>query len=400
MDAAYDVVIAGGGPVGALLALALRESPLAVLSVDSAEAGTGTGAVAERPIALSHGSRLLLERCGVFQRIPSTAISTIHVSQRAGFGHTLIRADDYALPALGYVADYSAIRAAMIGEAQGTPLKGRIAAWSQAPGGSSGAPGGLAVRVELPDASERSVQARLLVLADGSAASAIRDASTGASKAGATRVRDYAQSALVAQVRAETPHRNTAYERFTAEGPLALLPNNEGYALVWCTRREAAPELLEMGEPAFLDRLGAAFGQRLGKFVACGTRHSFPLALRYLDSNATPRVIAIGNAAQTLHPVAGQGLNLGLRDAWELAASMRNQAGTLDQPEFASHFMRQRRADRRAEIGLTDTLVRVFSQPNTLLGALRGAALLAIDTLPPARRLLARAMMYGLRAGR
>lgn len=378
METSYDVVIAGGGPVGALLALALRESPLAVLHVDSA--GTGTGAGAERPIALSQGSRLLLERCGVFPRIPSTPITTIHVSQRGSFGRTLIRAEDYALPALGYVADYSAIRAAMISEAQGAPLTGRIAAWSEAPAG-------LSVSLTVPGHDERGVQARLLVLADGSAADA-------------SRMRDYAQDALVTQVQAETPHRNIAYERFTPEGPLALLPNNEGYALVWCTSREAAPELLEMDEQTFLVRLGAAFGKRLGKFTACGARHGFALALRYQDTDATPRVIAIGNAAQTLHPVAGQGLNLGLRDAWELAASILSQSGALDQPEFTSQFMRQRRADRRAEIGLTDALVRVFSLPNGLLGAARGAALLAIDTLPPARRLLARTMMYGMRAGR
>jgi 2-octaprenyl-6-methoxyphenol hydroxylase len=388
IDASYDVVIAGGGPVGALLALALGESPLAVLHVDSAEPGV------ERPIALSHGSRLLLERCGVFQRIPSTPIATIHVSQRSGFGRALLRAGDYALPALGYVADYTAIRAAMASEMKGSPRTGRITA-------SAAAPGGLSVSLTLPDGGERSVRTRLLVRADGSAAAATRVGSTkdDAASAGTSRVRDYAQNAVVTQVQAQILHRNIAYERFTPEGPLALLPNNTGYALVWCTHRDSAADLLNMGEQDFLARLGAAFGTRLGKFVACGERHAFPLALRYLNAKTTPRVIAIGNAAQTLHPVAGQGLNLGLRDAWELAASILNQHSVLDQPEFAANFLRQRRADRRAEIGLTDSLVRVFSHSNPLLGAARGAALLAFDTLPEARRLLARAMMYGLRSG-
>ncbi len=400
MDSSYDVVIAGGGPVGALLALALGESPLSLLHVDSAEAGTGTragigtGAGAERPIALSHGSRLLLDRYGVFRRIHNTPILTIHVSQRGGFGRTLMRADDYALPALGYVAAYSAIRAAMAGESKSAPLIGRVTAWSDAPAG-------LSVSLQLPDAGHREVQTRLLVLADGGA-SEMRASSPpkGAASAGVSRIRDYAQSALVAQVQAEKPHRNTAYERFTPQGPLALLPNDEGYAMVWCTRAEEALELREMGDRAFLDRLGARFGARLGKFVACSKRQSFPLALRYLTAGTAPRVIAIGNAAQTLHPVGGQGMNLGLRDAWELAASILKRLSVLDQPDFSAGFMAQRSADRRAEISLTDSLVRVFSHPDRLVGAARGAALMAIDTLPRARRLLAAAMMYGLRSGR
>lgn len=386
METSFDLVIAGGGPVGALLALALGDTPFAVLHVDSAEQG------AERPIALSQGSRLLLERCGVFHNIPSTAISIIHVSQRAGFGRTLLRAKDYALPALGYVANYSAIRAAIAGKVKAAPLVGRITAWDQAPGG-------LAVILKLPDGEERSIKTRLLVLADGSPPE-MRGTFGDAAPARNSRVCDYGQSALVAQVRAEIPHRNIAYERFTPQGPLALLPNNEGHALVWCTNPEEAQNLRTTDTQDFLARLGEAFGMRLGRFVDCGERHCFALALRYQSGRSVPRVIAVGNAAQTLHPVGGQGMNLGLRDAWELAAAILKAGHQLDQPEFASAFVRQRRADRRAEISLTDALVRVFSQPNHFLGAARGAALLAIDALPQARRVLADAMMYGLRTGR
>ena len=384
----YDLVIAGGGPVGAFLSLALEGSPLSVLHVDRAHDA------ADRPIALSHGSRLLLERCGVFRHIGHTPIATIHVSQHSGFGRTLIRAADHSLPALGYVAGQNGIRHAIAGQVKSPPVRGRVASWSQSEPQSE-KQAGLSVAVELPQDGPRSVRARLLVLADGGGPHSQGDADDAG-----IRVKDYVQSAVVAQVKTEIPHRNIAYERFTAEGPLALLPNKDGYALVWCAHRETARGLCAAGEKDFLARLGAAFGGRLGKFLACSERSSFPLVLRHLASEATPRVIAIGNAAQSLHPVAGQGLNLGLRDAWELATAIRDHAGAIDQTQFAARFARQRRADRRAEIGLTDTLVRVFSRPGTLLGMARGAALLAIDTLPPARRLLAHAMMYGLRAGR
>ena len=389
MDTSVDVLIAGGGPVGAFLALCLRDAPLSVLHVDGLEAG------AQRPIALSHGSRLLLAKQGVFDRIANTPIQTIHVSQRGAFGRALIKAEEHGLPALGYVADYGSIRAAMSEKI--APSIGQVTGWSLEAGH-------VAVRVSDQQGLMQDVHARLLVQADGA---------TGITSSGdavnfdSTITRDYAQCAIVTQVRTDAPHRNTAYERFTSEGPLALLPNDgeflsvqDGFALVWCVGRDTAPGLLEMNQKSFLARLGESFGSRLGGFVSVGHRRSFPLSLRYLNKNPGERVVAIGNAAQSLHPVAGQGLNLGLRDAWELAAALLDPDASISQAEFGDSFMRRRRVDRRLEIGLTDSLVRIFSRPEPWLGALRGAALLAIDTCPPARRLLANTMMYGLRSNR
>ncbi|MSQ51695.1 MAG: hypothetical protein EXR28_07390 [Betaproteobacteria bacterium] len=382
MDRSVDVLIAGGGPVGAFLALCLREASLSVLHVDN------LGAVAQRPIALSHGSRLLLANQGVFDRIANTPIQTIHVSQRGAFGRALISAEEHGLPALGYVADYAQIRAAMSEKI--APSIGQVAGWSiQAER--------VAVRVADRQGLMQDFHARLLVLADGATGIISPD---NAVHFNSSTTRDYAQCAIVAQVRTDAPHRNTAYERFTSEGPLALLPNGDGFALVWCVGRDTAPGLLEMNQKSFLARLGESFGSRLGNFIEDDHRRSFPLSLRYLTQNPGPRVLAIGNAAQSLHPVAGQGLNLGLRDAWELATAILVREASISQAEFGEAFMRQRRADRRLEIGLTDSLVRIFSRPDPLLGALRGAALLAIDTFPPARRLLARTMMYGLRSNR
>lgn len=381
MSNPVDVVIAGGGPVGAFAALCLRDSPLSVLHVDSPEADAG-----ERPIALAHGSRQLLEARDVFRRIPNTPIRTIHVSQRGAFGRVLLEAGEHGVPALGYVADYSAIRSAIAESPAALP--GHVTGWTLADGH-------VTVHASDQHGVMQDIHARLLVLADGTG----RIARLGSPEAADTSViRDYGQSAIVAQVRTEVPHCNTAYERFTAEGPLALLPNGDGFALVWCVAKSTAPALLDMDNPSFLSRLGAMFGLRLGKFVDAGQRSSFPLSLRYLKRDFGSRIVAIGNAAQSLHPVAGQGLNLGLRDAWELAAALR-ECGDGNIPEgFGEGFMRQRGADRRLEIGLTDSLVRIFSRPGLAPGVLRGMALLAVDTLPPARRLLAQTMMYGLRS--
>ena len=235
----------------------------------------------------------------------------------------------------------------------------------------------------------REVPARLLVLADGGRA------------AGDDLVmRDYGQTAIVAQVRTEIAHRGIAWERFTADGPLALLPFADGkLALVWTVSAARAPGLLEASGERFLAALAARFGARLGRFDDAGPRSSFPLRLWYRRSNTPgPRVVAIGNAAQTLHPVAGQGLNLGLRDAAELASLVaRCDRSAVGEAPFLAAFRAARRVDRLAAIGVTDFLVNVFSNASPLFRAARGAGLVALDLVPPARRLFARRMMLGAR---
>jgi 2-octaprenyl-6-methoxyphenol hydroxylase len=226
----------------------------------------------------------------------------------------------------------------------------------------------------------------LLVLDDGGAL------------APAEHAREYGQQALVADVYPERPHGNTAWERFTGEGPIALLPFGERSALIWTAHTATVRRLLALGDSDFLLALRDAFGARLGAFERVGPRRAFALALRYREAHPAPHVIVIGNAAQTLHPVAGQGLNLGLRDAWELAELLlgvpREDIGSAP---FAAAYLRRRAADRRAGIVITDSLVRLFSNESTLLAGARGAGLAALDLLPPARRFLARRMMFGTR---
>jgi 2-octaprenyl-6-methoxyphenol hydroxylase len=366
---AVDIVIAGGGPVGCALAAALSASKLAVARVGAESAAP------DRPIALSHGSRLILERLGAWERIASTPIEAVHVSQRGVLGRTFMTAREHGLPALGYVASYSTLLAPLAAAAPAAG--GALADWS-ADGD------GVRVRVQ-GRASE--MRARLLVLADGGGAVPMDHA------------REYGQEALVAEVRTERPHRGIAWERFTTEGPIALLPFGERVALVWTARATSIRGLLRLTESEFLAALRRSFGGKLGAFTSAGPRSAFPLALRYRSASAGPHVIVIGNAAQTLHPVAGQGLNLGLRDAWELAELLLDAAKqAAGGAELVSRFLRRREADRRAGIIVTDSLVRLFSNDWPALGAARGAGLLALDLLPGARRFLARRMMFGMRA--
>ena len=388
-----DILIAGGGPVGAALALALEGSGQRVLLAEARSAATfesrsaaafglpGTAAAARdaRAIALSYASRLLLERVHAWPALPVTPIETIHVSQQGGFGRTLINAADCGVPALGYVANYDDLQRSLLA----------------VPCGAERLFGASVVKFDGSEAvlqtqqGERVLAPRLTVFADGAR---IAD-----EQAAPVYSKDYRQTALLAWVRTEQAHRGRAWERFTPAGPLALLPHGAGYALVWTGTPERSAQLAALDTPAFLAELHAAFGDRLGAFIEAGERSAFPLALRYRRAESRPRSLAVGNAAQTLHPVAGQGFNLGLRDAWELAR-LAQDAPDPGSEAFIAGYRRARALDRRAGIRFTDGLVGLFSNSRALLTLGRGAGLLALDLLPFARRFVARRMIYGARA--
>jgi 2-octaprenyl-6-methoxyphenol hydroxylase len=255
-----DVLVAGGGPVGATLALALRDSGRTVVLVEPQAKPSGP----LRPVALSHGSRLVLERVGAFDRIAATPIEAIHVSQAGGFGRTLIDREDHDLPALGYVTDVSQVATVLLAAAERERVTGRVAAW-RAEGER------VNITVDCGDAS-RGIATRLLVLADG-----------GQLAGDDLAMRDYGQTAIVATVRTELVHRGKAWERFTPEGPLALLPFGGTadaphyiYALVWTVRAAEAPRLVALPDDRFLATLGERFGRRLGRFLEAGPRASYP----------------------------------------------------------------------------------------------------------------------------
>ena len=378
----YGVLIVGGGPVGAAAALSLRGAGLAVGLV---EARAPQAVQADpRPIALSHGSRLILERLGVWEQLaPATPIERIHVSQRGGFGRVELNANEAGLPALGYVLDYGRLATTLAGALEAQEGCHLVRAAVNAL--ESGSDAALA-RFDVVTGPGQAT-ARLLAVADGGALAAAR-----------ARTRDYRQAVVTTRVACGIPHQNVAYERFTPEGPLALLPMGDKLALVWTTTPQQAQLLCELSEVAFLERLQGAFGNRLGAFSEPGARSRYPLALKVTDRVAEPRIIALGNAAQTLHPVAGQGLNLGLRDAWELAVTVRGcDRGEIGGAAHLGAYQARRRLDRRGAIVFTDGLVRLFSNDFAPFKFARGLGLAALGAVPPVKDFVVRRMTFGTR---
>ncbi|WP_454720043.1 MULTISPECIES: UbiH/UbiF/VisC/COQ6 family ubiquinone biosynthesis hydroxylase [Cupriavidus] len=401
MDA--DIAIVGAGPVGLSLAcLLLRTSPWRVALIDAAT--PARAARDPRAIALSHGSRQLLGQIGAWPRAV-TPIEHIHVSQRGRFGHVRLHHDDYAVPALGYVVRY--------GELCGALERALAAAVQSAPHGQARLlraydthidhteqhddPAGL-VRLSghAHEQQPAAFTARLAVQAEGGLFHQQADKAT--PRGGPVLRRDYGQTAIIAHVICSRPQPGWAWERFTEEGPLALLPYEEqhgepGYALVWCCPPEQAARRLALPDAEFLAELEQAFGARMGRFTAIGKRHAFPLGLNAAPVTVHGRVVAVGNAAQTLHPVAGQGLNLGLRDVFALGAELRAGCG----PQALQAFASRQRLDRAVTIGVTDLLPRLFGVSYPLAAHARGASLAALACLGPLKDALARQMMYGMR---
>ena len=374
----FDLAICGAGPVGMALAALLvqrgtRAAGIALLDAKSLEQARRD----PRTIALSHGSRQILEEAGAWP-VAATPIHQIHVSRRGQFGRSLMDRSEHGVEALGYVARYGAVVSALADVCE------RLGVTSLRPAlvTASGEDGdGVSVQIDQAGAAS-SLRASLLVQAEGGLFGQQPERAVS---------RDYGQSAIIAHVRSSAPVAHRAYERFTDEGPLALLPQDDGYALVWCVPPTRAEQLLALDDAAFLARLGAAFGSRLGRFTHATARLAYPLGLN-AQAGGTARTVAIGNAAQTLHPVAGQGLNLGLRDAAVLARVLAQDSSPAGLERYAS----LRQADRGLTVRVTDTMARIFTG-NAPTQGLLGLALGLLDVVSPARRSLAQLMMYGRR---
>ncbi len=377
-----DVAIVGGGPVGAALALALQGNDLNVVLLEARESETNT--TDPRSLALSYGTRLLLQRLGAWNSITDvTGIKVIEVTQKHSLGRTILRADELGVPDMGYVLPYTALHAALqraLHHADVTCMYG--AAVTELHSSHDDV-----VLTYQYQGRERTLTAKLAVVAEGGKL---------LEHSHPPQVTDYGQSGIIAHVTTSQGGNSVAFEHFTPQGPMALLPYLGGYELVLTAPHAKAQEMLTWDDATFLHYLQGHFGDRVGTFTGVGKRNCYPLRLRRAPDLTFPRTVLIGNAAQTLHPVAGQGFNMGIRDAWELAqVILDSEREDIGSAAMCADYRKSRRIDRNAGIRFTDGLVRLFSNDLPLLGHVRSAALALLDRIPPAKKFVAKRMMFG-----
>lgn len=383
-----DVAIVGGGLVGASLALALAQLDLEVALLEAHPfAVAGQPSFDDRTTAISNGSRRIFDAIGVWPLVEREAmpIKRIHISDQGRFGFARIDAREQNIAALGFVLTNRVMGAALWQRLEQTSVKAKVKVLAPAKVTAINVEGDhRVVRFESAEQSQALV-AKLVVAADGARSTARESAGIGAD------TWDYGQVALVANIHTQKFHDHVAYERFTPHGPIAILPLSEARSgLIWTMSPTLAAEVEKLSDAQFIARLQDEFGFRLGRITRVGTRHSYPLALTRADEYVAERLAVVGNAAQALHPIAGQGFNLGLRDAVSLAevlADARGQAGAFDAGD-GLHLQRYREwrgNDRGKIVGFTDGLVRLFTQPFGPAKLLRDAGLLAFDLLPSAK---------------
>jgi 2-octaprenyl-6-methoxyphenol hydroxylase len=374
----YDVAIVGGGMVGASLAVALEGLGVRTALIEAVpHDAAAQPSFDERTTALSNGSRRILETLGVWQELAcaATRIAKIHVSDQGHFGFARIDATELGRDALGYVVPNRAL---------GTALWSRLARRPDLDVFCPARVTAIDLRedaVELGIAPDRILRTRLVVAADGIESMVRKAFGVG------VEARDYVQAAIITTVLPGKFHEHVAYERFTPSGPLALLPIADGRCALVLTLSPAAAEVaMGWSDEEFLVAVQARFGWRLGRLLKVGGRRAYPLSLSRAERSSAGRCVLVGNAAQALHPVAGMGFNLGLRDVASLAELIAEGRGELD--TVAAAYDVWRAPDRREVIAFTDGLVRVFASPFGPVRRLRNLGLLAFDLLPPAKAAL------------
>lgn len=387
MQSHVDVLIVGGGPAGSSLALALQGAGLDVVVLEAQQ--DVTDIEDPRALALSYGTRLILQQLDAWRRVrAATPIETVHVSQRGGFGRTLLTAAESRLPALGYVVDYPDLEAALhakVVEAKLAYLAGATVTALRTESDSAQAEFDF-------EGQSHQVRARLLVLADGGRCLNLLPEMH-------QSVKDYHQCAVLARVKSERPNRHTAYERFTPWGPIALLPSGDGWALVWTASTEEAGELMALDDKEFLDRLHDRFGDRVGRFVSTGKPASWPLYLKQTRPVTNQHLAVIGNAAQILHPFAGQGFNLAVRDSWELADEiLKTPVEDIGTESMLKAYRQRRSWDTGGGIAFTDAVLGLFTNDSKALTLGRGIGLTLLDALPGAKPLVLNRLIYGARS--
>lgn len=382
-----DVLIIGGGLAGASLACALKGSGLSIEIIEAHPLNTDTQpCYDDRTVALSYGSRVIFEAMGLWDAMKDRieSIKTIHISDRGHLGVTRLRHEEEGVEALGYVAENRVLGEVLYQRLEKNPdvllhCPAEVVDLQQQAD---------SVFLRYTENGEQhELNANMVIVADG-VTSKTRDML----QIGTSR-QDYQQSAVITNITPGQPHQNIAYERFTDTGPLAFLPLTENRcSVVWTVPSEQAEELALLDDAAFLAKLQQRFGFRLGRLRKTGKRHVYPLALVESTQVVRGRVVIMGNAAHAIHPVAGQGFNLALRDIALLAELLTaNSSQTLDETLATYEAMREK--DARRVYKFTDTLVKVFSNDSLLLGHARAAGLLATDLMPFLKHQLARQSM-------
>ncbi|NOX91059.1 MAG: 2-octaprenyl-6-methoxyphenyl hydroxylase [Gammaproteobacteria bacterium] len=394
----YDLIIIGGGMVGASLAISLAEQTLRIALIEAASLHdnelTPPG-YDDRAIALSFGSRRIFDGMGLWENIaPQTmAIQRIHVSDQGHFGFTRLDAAQEKVDALGYVATARQLGAVLMNRLRQCDNLTLIspARLTDLKLGDDHATAVITHNADNANGNMETLTAKLVVAADGGNSYVRNQLDI------RTTCHDYGQSVIIANITPEKPHRHVAYERFTRNGPLALLPMPDNRcSLVWTRAPDDAQRLLNVSDEDFLAELQPCFGKRLGRFIKVGKRYSYPLQLIQAQEQIRVRLALIGNAAHTLHPVAGQGFNLGLRDVAALAQNIvdafhaGDDIGALSVLEAYTQW---RKWDHRQVIGFTNTLVHTFSNRFPPFVLARNLGLIATDIVPPLKHRLARYSM-------
>lgn len=387
----YDLVVVGGGLIGGSLACAASATGLRIALVEAVTAeAPRQPSYDERVIALSWGSRQILDAIGLWGGIEADAapIHQVHISDRGHFGFSHLDRAELGVGALGYVVPARALGAVIrtgLAKAAGVDLlcPARLT-------GQRVHANGVDLEVET-ETGPRTLSTSLLVAADGGDSAIRKGLGIQATE------RPYGHDAVITTITPDRPQPGVAFERFTESGPLALLPMTQGrYSVVWTCREEETAGILDLPDPDFLSRLQGRFGHRLGRLANPAPRRAYPLKLLLIRETVRPRAVLIGNAAHTLHPVAGQGFNLGLRDVAALAEVLADAAAAGDDPGSAAvldAYRHWRAGDQREVAWLTDGLARLFVNPWLPLRLARGAGLIGLDLAGPGRRALARRLM-------
>ncbi|MDA7834488.1 FAD-dependent monooxygenase [Methylophilaceae bacterium] len=380
-----DCAIIGGGPVGLVFAILNHASKVKIQIFESKNRGATNQD--NKALALSNGSRLILEEIGIWDRLDKniTKIEKIHTSQVGSFGRTLLDAGEFNEESLGYIISYGDLMAVLQEEIE--CISNIMTFYETKVTKCIDEKAILNLSLETNN-KIKNLKSEFVILADG-AAEDIEGLELN------KKIKHFDHTAIVTKVLTEIPHRNIAYERFTSNGPIALLPNrNDKFSLVWTGPRKFIEKLEQLNQESFLSQLHESFGDRVGSFLECEKRISFDLKQTYVEVMHS-NIVALGNASQTMHPVAGQGLNTGLRDAYKLNQSLIGGSKIKSLEALLDEYKHSRAGERKKILNFTEMLVKSFSNDLVGLKKVRGYALSLLDITRPIKQSFVRKMSYG-----